>query len=399
MTTFAAMFLLCIHFAMALYVGGSGMYFLFFALLARRKSRDVRHFSMKMKQVALLIPAYREDGVIVESARKARDHHSLLGSTEVHVIADTLLSSTVDQLHDLGVHVHEVAFEKSTKAKALNKALEGMSRENDYVLVLDADNVLGRGALDEMLSVALGGYAVVQGHRTAKNADTAMAVLDGISEEINNTIFRRGHRGAGLSASLIGSGFLCEFALFRRLMGEIHAVGGFDKELEIRLISGGNTIGYAPDANVLDEKVQDVATFQNQRRRWISAQFVYLGRYFWPALRALVREGNLDLADKVLQFLLPPRILALGVPFGLTLFTGLLAFPGWIPWSVPVTWTALLLLMVVSVGASIPRHLFNKQMWKALGLLPRGFFTMLRALMQVRGANQSFIHTPHGSVR
>jgi len=33
-----------------------------------------------------------------------------------------------------------------------------------------------------------------------------LALLDGISEEINNNIFRKGHQTLGLSSALIGSG-------------------------------------------------------------------------------------------------------------------------------------------------------------------------------------------------
>ena len=37
------------------------------------------------------------------------------------------------------------------------------------------------------------GYVAVQGHRTAKNMNTSWAILDAVSEEINNNIFRKGH--------------------------------------------------------------------------------------------------------------------------------------------------------------------------------------------------------------
>jgi hypothetical protein len=46
----------------------------------------------------------------------------------------------------------------------------------------------------------------VQGHRTAKNTNNSWAILDAISEEINNNIFRKGHRVLGLSSAIIGSG-------------------------------------------------------------------------------------------------------------------------------------------------------------------------------------------------
>lgn len=54
----------------------------------------------------------------------------------------------------------------------------------------------------------------VQTHRIAKNMNNDMALLDAVSEEINNTIFRLGHAKLGLSAALIGSGMAFRYDLF-----------------------------------------------------------------------------------------------------------------------------------------------------------------------------------------
>jgi hypothetical protein len=46
---------------------------------------------------------------------------------------------------------------------------------------------------------------VVQGHRAAKTHKD-FAMLDAISEEINNNIYSKGHRAIGMSSRLAGSG-------------------------------------------------------------------------------------------------------------------------------------------------------------------------------------------------
>ena len=83
-----------------------------------------------------------------------------------------------------------------------------------------------------------------------------MAVLDAISEEINNHIFRKGHRVLGLSSAIIGSGMAFRYNYFKNLMLTVTAVGGFDKEIELKMLKEGRTIEYLDDAVVLDEKVQ-----------------------------------------------------------------------------------------------------------------------------------------------
>ena len=77
-----------------------------------------------------------------------------------------------------------------------------------------------------------------------------MALLDAISEEINNHIFRKGHRSLCLSSAIIGSGMAFDYQLFKEYMTTLQAVGGFDKELELKLLHNGYKIDYLPDAMV-----------------------------------------------------------------------------------------------------------------------------------------------------
>ena len=75
-----------------------------------------------------------------------------------------------------------------------------------------------------------------QGHRIAKNVNNSFAILDAISEEINNLIFRKAHRVVGLSSALIGSGMAFDYKIFKKEMKDIKAIGGFDKELEMNFL-------------------------------------------------------------------------------------------------------------------------------------------------------------------
>ena len=110
----------------------------------------------------------------------------------------------------------------------------------DVALILDADNVIPYTYLNDINDLyACSGVEIVQTHRVAKNLNSDMALLDAMSEEINNTIFRLGHAKLGMSAALIGSGMAFRYDLFRDTMANIKAVGGFDRELELTLLYQG----------------------------------------------------------------------------------------------------------------------------------------------------------------
>lgn len=383
----------------AAYFALSALYFLVFSLAYHfyREKKTVAKTG-DMPQMAILLPAYKEDAVIIESARASLAHKSELAVLSTWVMADKLQPETIATLKDMGVNVVEVKFEKSTKSKSLNEAMKLVPTSTKYIVVLDADNIMQNGFADEMVARMEAGFRVVQGHRTSKNTNTSMAVLDSISEEVNNSIFRMGHRVTGLSASLIGSAFCIEYGLFKDLMAIATAVGGFDKEMEIMLLERGIRIGYARNAVVFDEKVQKTEVFVNQRRRWLSAQLVYFQKNTWKAFKLLFTRGNIDFFDKVLQFILPPRIIALGFSGLLFAVFGVLHFAGLGTWLTffAMAWAAIFLVNSLAVFMAIPRRLYNGKMAKALLSLPGGFFFTLLALLKIKGANKSFIHTQHG---
>jgi cellulose synthase/poly-beta-1,6-N-acetylglucosamine synthase-like glycosyltransferase len=239
------------------------------------------------------------------------------------------------------------------------------------------------------------GVKAVQGHRVAKNLNTGFAILDAISEEINNHIYRKGHRVLGLSSGLIGSGMAFEYQMYKKLMTTIHAIGGFDKESELKLLRNKIKIEYADDAKVYDEKVENSQVFGNQRTRWISAQIHYFRKYFFKGIFALVKEGNVDFFDKAFQQFLLPRIMLLGaVGFFFLLATGLY-LSGLPTGPSPLLWAALPILWMLGIFLAVPTGFYNKKTLKALGKVPNAMIVMFLALLKLKEAKKKFIHTPH----
>ena len=380
------------------YFGTSSLYFFIFSMAALFFKETSIKPGKNNYEVTILIPAYKEDNVIIESAQKAVSHMSRYSHLNIIVIADSMKPQTVSHMMNSGAQVLPVTFEKSTKAKSINKALEIISEPCDFIIVLDADNIMAPGFIDNLIPGFEKGFRIVQGHRTAKNDNTKIAALDGISEEINNSIFRAGHQKLGLSSALIGSGFGCEFNLFKDIMKQIDAVGGFDKQLEVLLLKNKIKIGYVKNAIVYDEKTQQPETFVNQRRRWLSAQFVYLKKHFKEALLLLFKEKNIDLFDKVFQFIIPPRIIAIGCTFTLLILNMAAYFIlGTGPAKTGfITWLAIAVTLTLAILMALPGSLFNKRLLPSILSIPKGFILTLTALLKTSGANKKFIHTPHG---
>ena len=85
-------------------------------------------------------------------------------------------------------------------------------------------------------------------------------------EEVNNSIFRRGHVRLGLSSALIGSGMVFNYQWFHDNVKYL-STAGEDKELEVLLLKQRIFIEFLDEVYVYDEKTQEEKGFYTQRRR------------------------------------------------------------------------------------------------------------------------------------
>ena len=185
-----------------------------------------------LNRIAVLIPCYKEDNVIVNVAKQALIQTYQKENYDVIVIADSLSDATLTELSSLNITIHKVQFDKSTKVKSLQSFLNS-TNEYEIAVILDADNVMDHEFLTKINQYYNNGWNAIQGQRTAKNKNTSFAILDGLSEAIANHINRQGAIALGLSSPIIGSGMAFRFSLFKNILNTIDSVGGFDKELQI----------------------------------------------------------------------------------------------------------------------------------------------------------------------
>lgn len=367
------------------------LYLLIFSIASccrnKRKSLEAAGY----RRIAILIPAYKEDRVIMECVQSCMEQAYPKESYDIVVISDRMKDATNEHLSNLPIRLEVARFEKSTKAKALNLAMSRLSGY-DIALILDADNTIGPDFLQKInTAFAKEGVAAFQAHRIAKNLNTNLAYLDAVSEEVNNSIFRQGHVNLGLSAALIGSGMAFEYDLLKEKLASIQAVGGFDRALELTLFKEGKRIEYLPDAYVLDEKIQTHSDFTRQRRRWLSAQFHYLTAFLKDVPYA-IRMKSWDFCDKMFQQMSVPRIILLGlIGVGAFIFS-------FVSWSIAWRWWVLLALLLIALGVAIPRSLYTHRLFIATIELPLTFMFMIFNIFRLKGANKNFIHTEHGII-
>ena len=351
--------------------------------------------SRRFRKVAVLIPAYKEDDVITAVAKQALHQNYPSDRFDVVVIADSLRPATLVSLRDLPIKVIEVSFEKSTKVKALNRAMDSLGNDYDCALILDADNIMEEDFIRKINNLFELGYKAIQAKRDPKNENTSLALLDGLSETINNFILRQGNAALGLSASLNGSGMAFDYAICKEIIGKMDSIGGFDRELELRLLERGIKVYFERNIVVYDEKVANHLVFERQRKRWMSSHFFYLRAYFTEGWRRLFQGDLAYFNSAVLRNIQLPRLINLGL-LSVTILASL-SFTEHLIVS-PLVWIALLGLNILAMVFAVPRRFYSLKLLKSVVLLPRIFIRMFLLLFKLKGANKSFIHTPHGRI-
>ncbi len=385
------------------FMAGSVGYVVVFSLLSLfpRHSKAASQQSTTSSDVPstrflVLFPAYQEDRVICNSVETFLQQDYPRHLFQVMVISDHMQAATNQRLSTLPITLLQPAFRKSSKAHALQYAIagveggrsEGVEGGPTHVVVLDADNIVAPDFLARLDAVCRQGYVAIQCHRTAKNSDNDIAMLDGVSEEINNSLFRHAHNNIGLSSALIGSGMCFEYSWFKENVGRLDSVVE-DRELEALLMRQDIFIRYEEQIFVMDEKVSSQDNFQRQRMRWMTGQVQALLQML-PYLPTAIRTCNINYIDKTIQQMLIPRSILLVILPCLSLLMTAIA----LPWS--VKWWVLLASFSIALLLAVPPQMRHRALFGKLAVLPSLVWRMLVNLVHIDKNDKEFIHTTHG---
>ncbi|MEA5129462.1 MAG: glycosyltransferase family 2 protein [Proteiniphilum sp.] len=382
--------IIVIDWILFIYVAMSVAYLCFFAFLSLLKSSEPYPKSDKKSPILILFPAYKEDKVIESSVQSILTQDYPKEYFHIMIISDQMQETTIRRLSKLPLQILSIVNDRQTKANALQLAVSGIDKNAyEIVVILDADNSVEPDFLSRVNDAYQFGIYAMQAQRIAKNPQTDTALLDGASEAMNNSFFRKGQTRIGLSAALSGSGMAFDFGWFKEHILKV-STAGEDKELEVLLLKQGFYIDYLEKAIVYDEKIVDPKSFSRQRRRWLAAQFGALKQAIKEFPIAIINR-NWDYCNKLFQWMMLPRVLLLGI---ISLLAFVFTIFHW-PWS--LKWWGLLLGLIIAFSIALPDELFDKRLKKALRKIPLLFFLMFINLFRLKGANRKFIHTRHGN--
>ena len=334
------------------------LYMLFYTIFSHFLSkRDVAK-TKQHNRFIILIPSYKNPNVIytVKSI--------LAQSYPMHQFDVTVISDHNDEMTNFRLAQEPVTlltpnFEKSTKAKAFQLAVNNLPQFKiyDIVIVLDGGSVVETNFLEQMNEAfeAAGTYAI-QAHRVSRNRDSTSARMGAVFEEINNTIFRRGHIAVGMSAGLCGGGYAVDFNWFKENVFKLKSPWEV-KEIESLLMRQNIYVDYFDDIFVYDEKKRTAEEFNRERGNWIKAQLHAALKNIQYLPEALLNQ-RYNIIDKIIQWLLIPRMLMMAIIVGMSLILPAIYM------SLVFKWWGLFAVVLLIFALATPDYLVDEH-WES----------------------------------
>lgn len=341
----------------------------------------------RLNRFIILIPSYKSDAVIERTVK------SILGQTYPQRLFDvTVISDHQDEMTNFRLAQYPITlltpnFKYSTKAKSLQYAINNLPQFKiyDLVVILDADNIVLPEFLEELnYAYEYSGTKAIQVHRLSKNRDTASAMLDATFEEINNSIFRLGHIAIGLPSAIAGSGMAFEFNWFKENIVKTKAAWE-DKELEALLIRQHIYVDYFDHILVFDEKTRRSSDFNKQRGRWATTQFYTILKNIKYLPSAIINK-QYDLIDKILQWMLMPRTIMMGIIVVMSLILPFVYF------TLAVKWWIMAALVLLVFAIATPDYLVDKRWERSFFIAPFIMFKSILHLVSFAKAKKAFVN-------
>ena len=336
---------------------GTVLYLGVFSIASLFTKNSVTSNAKTTRRFIILIPSYKQDEVIEHTVLSVLSQAYPQRMFDVTVISDHQSEMTNMRLAQYPITLLTPDFEESSKAKSLQYAILNLPEFKIYdtVVILDADNIVDSEFLANINNAyEAAATKAIQAHCISRNRDTAAARMDAIFEEINNSIFRKGHINMGLSASLAGSGIAYDFNWFKENVMKAKTAGE-DKEMEALLLRQGYYIDYFENIYVYGEKKRTTAKLNEQRGRWAMQQLHNFARNI-KFLPGAIFNKQYDLADKIIQWMLIPRTTMMGI---IMLMCIILPF---IYFTLAIKWWILAALVLFFFALATPDYLVD-EMW------------------------------------
>lgn len=245
-----------------------GTVLMIFKVLFNFTKKEMILTERKAKSFAILIPARDESRVIENLLISIKKQVENLNST--YVIVETSDDPTCEIVKRCGGNIIiRKNLNLRRKGYALDEAIKEIKESYDLYFIFDADNVLDKNFIKEMINTYNKGYDIGIGYRNIKNSENIITTCSGLTFSMINTIFNKLRMKNNQTITISGTGYYISNNLIKRWKGfPFHSL---TEDYELSLYASANNIKtfYNDAAIFYDEQPTSMKISIKQRTRWV----------------------------------------------------------------------------------------------------------------------------------
>ncbi len=229
---------------------------------------------IKEPTYAILIPARDESKVIENLLKSIKNQTKKINMTDVYIIVENPLDKTVEiaKSYNSSIIIRKNLHLKR-KGYALDEAIKHILKENkhyDMYFIIDADNILDKNFIQEMLTSYHQGYDITISYRNGKNSnENVISGASTLTFSLMNTLLNRSRNKQKGNCAVSGTGFYIKGEFIEKWQCfPFHSLTE-DYELTLYSIANNMTSHYNEKAIFYDEQPIKLKQSITQRTRWI----------------------------------------------------------------------------------------------------------------------------------
>ena len=245
----------------------------------------------------IMIPARYESSVIATLLESIKNQSFKINMSDVYVIVESKSDPTVNICKNFGASiVIRKKLDLKTKGYALDEGVKYiLSKKKKYTayFIFDADNILDKDYIKNMIPVFDKGYDLASGYRNAKNGNaSSVAASSALTFSLINEVFNRIKCNKTKNITFSGTGFYIRGYLIEKFKGYPFTSLTEDYELSCYATLNDLTTYYNDKSIFYDEQPVKYKNTINQRVRWIKGYFNVRKKYSFKIFKSISKSSN-----------------------------------------------------------------------------------------------------------
>ncbi|MFI3270517.1 MAG: glycosyltransferase family 2 protein [Pseudomonadota bacterium] len=293
------------------------------------------HDYSSKKNIMILIPAHNEEKIIEKTIKSVIDSKCLVDkeiyTTDIVVIGDNCTDGTVSIARSKGACVVKRTYQGALqgKGKTLDwfmHSYKDMVIASDYIAIIDADTIVAENFIETMINMfSCKNILVVQSfYDVLPPIEHWRTILLSVALRALHHTRASGRMFLGGTAGLKGNGMMFRSSILDTYGWPAHSIAE-DAEFSAILACDDIVVSYVPETVVYGTMTHTYKDASEQRARWENGHWLMVKKWLPKFFISFFRKPSLLSFDGIMNCIIPPLSIFVGLQCVTIIVTYLLA--------------------------------------------------------------------------